>query len=103
MCFQLKCPDFPSKMSGILDPRIPPFRSSALKANMEDRSFGRFSDITENDAAINFTHDRHNADVCLEEQSGAINDPWTQSNLGYMEQWEIIRETFRPQYQQGRT
>ena len=28
MCFQLKCPDFPSKISGILDPRIPPFRSS---------------------------------------------------------------------------
>ena len=57
-------------------------------ANMEDRNFGRFTDITENDAAINFTHDRHNADACLEEQSGAINDPWTQSNLGYMEQSE---------------
>ena len=30
MFFQLKCPDFPSKMSGILDPKIPPFRTSAL-------------------------------------------------------------------------
>ena len=57
-------------------------------ANMEDRNFGRFTDIMENDAAINFTHDNHNADAYLEEQSGAINDPWTQSNLGYMEQSE---------------
>ena len=29
MCFQKKCPDFLLKMSGILDPRIPPFRRSA--------------------------------------------------------------------------
>ena len=30
MCFQLKCPDFPSKMSGILEPSIPTFRSSGI-------------------------------------------------------------------------
>ena len=37
MCFHQKCPDFLPKMSGILDPRIPPFRrsvgSSAIRLN----------------------------------------------------------------------
>ena len=31
MCFQQKCPEFPPKMSGILDPRIPPFRRSGVQ------------------------------------------------------------------------
>ena len=28
ICFKQKCPDFLLKMSGILDPRVPPFRRS---------------------------------------------------------------------------
>ena len=33
MRFQQKCPDFRIQMSGILDPRIPPFRRSVFLAN----------------------------------------------------------------------
>ena len=33
MCFQPKCPDFLLKLSGILDPRMPPFRRSGALAH----------------------------------------------------------------------
>ena len=35
MCFLHKCPDFLLLLSGILVPRIPPFRRSGLKCHME--------------------------------------------------------------------